>query len=72
VINSSERIWLVLSGSDKASALGLALADASVYEVPVAGAHARKSTLFLVDQDAAAEVPKNLVTPEEFWTSDDA
>jgi 6-phosphogluconolactonase len=72
VINSSERIWLVMAGADKASALGLALADASFYEVPAAGAHARKSTLFLVDQDAAAEVPKNLTTPEQFWTSDDA
>jgi 6-phosphogluconolactonase len=71
VINSSERIWLVLSGADKASALGLTLADASVFEVPAAGAHARKSTLFLVDQDAAAEVPDDLKATEEFWTSDD-
>jgi 6-phosphogluconolactonase len=71
VINSSTRIWLVISGSDKASALGLALADASVFEVPAAGAHARKSTLFLVDQAAAAEVPANLTTPEQFWTSED-
>lgn len=71
VLNSSERIWLVMAGADKASALGLALADASVFEVPAAGAHARKSTLFLVDEDAAAEVPKNLVTPEKFWTSED-
>jgi 6-phosphogluconolactonase len=71
VINSSERIWLVLAGADKASALGLSLADASVFEVPAAGARARKSTLFLVDQDAAAEVPENLTTPEQFWTSDD-
>ncbi len=71
VINSSERIWLVISGPDKASALGLALADASVFEVPAAGAHARKSTLFLVDEAAAAEVPKELTTPEEFWTGDD-
>jgi 6-phosphogluconolactonase len=71
VINSSERIWLVLAGADKASALGLTLADASVFEVPAAGVKARKSTLFLVDQDAAAEVPANLTTPEQFWTSDD-
>jgi 6-phosphogluconolactonase len=71
VINSSERIWLVLAGADKASALGLSLADASVFEVPAAGAHARKSTVFLVDQDAASEVPSNLTTPEQFWTSED-
>jgi 6-phosphogluconolactonase len=71
VINSSERIWLVLAGADKASALGLTLADASVFEVPAAGVHGRRSTKFLVDQDAAAEVPANLTTPEQFWTSDD-
>ena len=71
VINSSDRIWLVLAGADKASALGLTLADASVNEVPAAGAHGVKSTLFFVDQDAAAEVPKNLTTPGLFWTGED-
>ena len=71
VINSSERIWLVLAGADKASALGLTLADASVFEVPAAGVTARRSTMFLVDQDAAAEVPTNLTTPEQYWTSAD-
>jgi 6-phosphogluconolactonase len=71
VINSSERIWLVLAGADKASALGLTLADASVFEVPAAGVHGRRSTKFLVDQEAAAEVPENLTTPDRFWTSED-
>jgi 6-phosphogluconolactonase len=71
VINSSERIWLMLAGADKASALGLTLADASVFEVPAAGVHGRRSTRFLVDQDAAAEVPDNLTLSEQFWTADD-
>jgi len=71
VINSSERIWLVLAGADKASALGLTLADVSTFEVPASGVHGRKSTWFLVDQDAAAEVPENLTTPDQYWTSDD-
>jgi 6-phosphogluconolactonase len=62
-INSSERIWLVLSGVDKASALGLALAGASYTEVPAAGAKGRKRTVFFVDKDAAAEVPENLIAP---------
>jgi 6-phosphogluconolactonase len=72
VINSSQRIWLVLAGADKASALGLTLADASVFEVPAAGVKGRRRTLFFVDQDAAAEVPENLTTPGLFWTGDDA
>lgn len=63
VLNSSARIWMVLAGADKASALGLALAGASYTEVPVAGAKGRKRTVFFVDKDAAAEVPENLIAP---------
>ncbi|MDN4615403.1 6-phosphogluconolactonase [Leifsonia sp. F6_8S_P_1B] len=63
VLNASDRIWLVLSGTDKASALGLALAGASFTEVPVAGAKGRKRTVFFVDKDAAVDVPENLIAP---------
>ena len=61
VINSSQRVWLVLAGADKASALGLALAGASRDEVPVAGVKGRRRTVFFVDADAAAEVPESLI-----------
>ncbi|HEU0256725.1 MAG TPA: 6-phosphogluconolactonase, partial [Microbacteriaceae bacterium] len=63
VLNSSVRIWLVMAGSDKASALGLALAGAAYTEVPVAGAKGRERTVFFVDKEAAAEVPENLISP---------
>jgi 6-phosphogluconolactonase len=63
VLNASDRIWLVLAGADKASALGLALAGATYTEVPVAGAKGRKRTVFFVDKDAAAEVPEYLIAP---------
>jgi len=69
VINSADRIWMVLAGADKAGALGLALADASISDVPAAGAQGRKRTVFFVDQDAAAEVPAELITSEQFWTA---
>lgn len=72
VINSSARIWLVMAGADKASALGLTLAGASVHEVPAAGVQGTRRTLFFVDSEAAAEVPENLTTPGLFWTGDDA
>lgn len=62
-INSSERVWLVLAGPDKASAIGLALAGASRDEVPVAGIKGRRRTVFFVDSEAAAEVPENLIAP---------
>lgn len=69
VINSSERVWLVLAGADKAGALGLALADANPSDVPVAGVRGRQRTVFFVDRDAAAEVPEALLTRERFWTA---
>ncbi|MGV2983923.1 6-phosphogluconolactonase [Microbacterium sp. AGC85] len=61
VINSSKRVWLVLTGTDKASALGLALAGASYTNVPAAGAKGRKRTIFFVDQAAASEVSEDLI-----------
>ncbi|KRB38173.1 UNVERIFIED_CONTAM: 6-phosphogluconolactonase [Microbacterium sp. SLM126] len=64
VINSSKRVWMVLSGADKASALGLALAGASYASVPAAGAKGRKRTVFFVDLDAAAQVPPELIDRE--------
>ncbi|GAA5097720.1 6-phosphogluconolactonase [Microbacterium yannicii] len=64
VINSSKRVWLVLSGPDKAAALGLALAGASYASVPAAGAKGRKRTTFFVDQAAAAQVPPELIDRE--------
>ena len=66
VLNSSQRIWLVLAGADKASALGLALAGASRDEVPVAGIKGRRRTVFFVDRDAAAEVPEQLIARDDF------
>ena len=61
VINASKRVWMVLTGADKASALGLALAGASYTSVPVAGAKGRKRTVFFVDDAAAAEVSPDLI-----------
>jgi 6-phosphogluconolactonase len=61
VINSSKRIWLVLAGTDKASALGLALAGASYHSVPAAGAKGRRRTIFFVDEQAAQNVPPDLI-----------
>lgn len=63
VLNSSKRVWLVLTGADKASALGLALAGASYQSVPAAGAKGRKRTVFFVDEAAASEVSPDLIDP---------
>lgn len=71
VINSSARVWLVVAGVDKASALGLTLAGASINEVPAAGVEGRRRTLFFVDAEAAAEVPETLIDPGQYWTRED-
>lgn len=63
VINASKRVWLVLTGADKAPALGLALAGASYASVPAAGAKGRKRTVFFVDEAAASEVAPELIDP---------
>ncbi len=68
LLNSSERIWLVLTGADKAPALGLALAGASVQEVPVAGVLGTKRTVFFIDADASTDVPESLIMPTSYWT----
>jgi 6-phosphogluconolactonase len=64
VINDSKRVWMVLTGADKASALGLALAGASYSNVPAAGAKGRKRTVFFVDETAAENVPYELIDRE--------
>ncbi len=61
VLNASKRVWLVLTGADKASALGLALAGASYASVPAAGAKGRRRTIFFVDEAAASEVSPDLI-----------
>ena len=63
-LNSSDRIWLCLTGADKASALGLALAGASPEQVPAAGAHGRKHTVFFVDADAVSDIAEDLISSE--------
>ncbi|MFT4135254.1 6-phosphogluconolactonase [Microbacterium sp.] len=65
VINSSREVWMVLTGSDKAPALGLALAGASYQSVPAAGAKGRERTLLFVDRAAAADVPAELIEQDD-------
>lgn len=64
VINSARCVWMVLSGVDKAAALGLALAGASYDSVPAAGAKGVKRTMLFVDEAAAQQVPPELIDPE--------
>ncbi len=69
--NSAQRVWLVASGSDKASAIGLALAGAHTPEVPAAGLRGTQSTKVFIDAELAAGVAEDLVERQRFWSADD-
>ena len=60
VINRSQEVWFVVSGADKAAAAKMALLGAGPVQVPAAGVSAVERTLWLMDRDAAAELPTDL------------
>lgn len=64
-INSAEEVWLAVAGQDKAGAVGLALAGAGPVQVPAAGARGRRKTLWLIDQEAASQLPGRLIDAGE-------
>ena len=69
VINSSDRIWLVLAGADKAARPRTGPRRRQPRRGARGGREGRKRTVFFVDQEAAAEVPEALIAPSYYWTS---
>jgi 6-phosphogluconolactonase len=59
-INRSQEVWFVVSGADKAAAAKMALLGAGPVQVPAAGVSGVERTLWLMDRDAAAELPADL------------
>jgi 6-phosphogluconolactonase len=59
-IRAASEVWILASGSEKASAVRMALSGAGPVQVPAAGARGVQQTLFLIDRAAAAEVPVQL------------
>ncbi len=66
VINRSHEVWFVVSGSDKAAAAKMALLGAGPVQVPAGGVAGIDRTLWLLDRDAAAELPRDLFPPAVF------
>jgi 6-phosphogluconolactonase len=54
-------VWFLVSGPDKAGAVGLALSGAGELQAPAAGVTGIRSTTWLVDRDAATHVPSQLI-----------
>jgi 6-phosphogluconolactonase len=63
-IHSARQVWILASGREKAAAVRLALMPgAGAWQVPAAGARGSERTLFLLDQEAAEELPVDLGRP---------
>jgi 6-phosphogluconolactonase len=60
VINRSREVWFLVSGSDKAAAAKMALLGAGPVQVPGAGVAGAERTLWLMDAEAASELPADL------------
>ncbi len=66
VINRSREVWFVVSGSDKAAATAMALLGAGPVQVPAAGVSGTHRTLWLLDREAAARLPRSMFPPGVF------
>ena len=53
----SQEVWLLVAGEEKAGVVRLALAGAGPVQVPAAGAHGLRRTLWLLDRAAASADP---------------
>lgn len=59
-LRSAREVWFVVAGADKATPARLALGGAGMMQVPAAGVAGTSRTLWLLDRDAAAELPESL------------
>ncbi|MBE0010691.1 MULTISPECIES: 6-phosphogluconolactonase [unclassified Arthrobacter] len=71
-LNSAQEIWIAAGGQDKAGAVGLALAGAGTVQVPASGARGQRKTLWLIDQEAAAQLPGRLIDSGDEEPDDEA
>jgi 6-phosphogluconolactonase len=56
----AREVWFVAAGEEKAKAVHLALAGAGVVQIPAAGPRGMSRTLWMLDRDAASELPPGL------------
>jgi 6-phosphogluconolactonase len=63
-LDAANEIWFIAAGAGKARAVAMALGGAGRVQVPSAGPKGRHRTLWLIDRDAAAELPTDLYRPQ--------
>jgi 6-phosphogluconolactonase len=60
-ITSAREVWVVAAGTEKARAVRLALdSHAGPLQVPASAARGQRRTLFLIDEEAASQLPRGL------------
>jgi 6-phosphogluconolactonase len=59
-IRTATEVWIITEGAAKAGAVALALGGAGEVAVPAAGAVGRSRTLWLLDREAASQLPAAL------------
>ena len=59
-LNSAREVWMIVAGQDKAPRVAMALGGAGQVQVPAAGVRGVSDTLWLLDEDAAAQLPRDL------------
>ena len=58
-LDAAKQVWFVVSGTGKADAVARALSGAPREEVPSAGPRGRDRTIWLLDKEAAANLPSS-------------
>lgn len=59
-IRAADEVWLVVAGADKAPAVALTLSGAGHVQAPAAGAQGRRRTVWLLDKEAARDLPPGI------------
>lgn len=59
-LGAAREVWMVVAGAAKAPMVSMALGGAGRVRVPAAGVSGRAGTLWLLDEAAAAELPRDL------------
>lgn len=59
-LQHAREVWFVVAGDDKAKAVHLALSGAGTVQIPAAGPRGLRRTLWLLDHQAASQLPSGL------------
>jgi 6-phosphogluconolactonase len=59
-LNAAREVWMVVAGADKAGAVAMSLGGAGRVQVPAAGVSGQAATLWLLDEAAAGQLPRDL------------